>query len=65
MKDIVHFIKQRDGLLAYFPVEEEIPKCGKEWVTNMLQTLCFDDFQFFVGEQEMKHRAKIDEARKL
>ena len=44
MKDIVHFIKQRNGLLAYFPVEEEIPKCGKEWVTNMLQTLCFDEF---------------------
>ena len=44
MKDIVDFIRQRNDLLDYFPVEEEIPKCGKEWVTNMLQTLCFDEF---------------------
>ena len=39
MEQILAFIKDRPQLLEYFPTEEEIPKAGKEWVTNMLQTL--------------------------
>ena len=40
MEQILSFIKQRPDVLEYFPAEEEIPKSGKEWVVNMLQTLC-------------------------
>ena len=40
MEQMLNFIKARPIILEYFPAEEEIPKAGKEWVINMLQTLC-------------------------
>ena len=42
MTDIIVFIKKYPLIRPYFPADEEIPKCGKEWITNMLQTLMPD-----------------------
>ena len=48
MEQLLDFIKARPQLLEYFPAEEELPKAGKEWVANMLQTLCPEDFSALV-----------------
>ena len=61
MKDLLQLILSKPELKIYFPKEEEIPKCGKEWVANVLQSLCPDAFQSFVREKEQIRRQKIDE----
>ena len=48
MEQILAFIKGRPDALEYFPATEEIPKAGKEWVINMLQTLYHQEFQAWV-----------------
>ena len=39
MVDLVEFIRAYPDIRLYFPADEELAKCGKEWITNMLQTL--------------------------
>ena len=60
MEQILNFIKERPDVLQYFPAEEEIPKAGKEWVVNMLQTLCQTEFQAWVRRAEQSRKEKID-----
>ena len=36
MQDILAFIERYRDLHDYFPDICDIPKCGKEWVTNIL-----------------------------
>jgi len=64
MEQILSFIKQRPDVLEYFPAEEEIPKSGKEWVVNMLQTLCQMDFQAWIRQAEQARKEKIDQREK-
>ena len=61
MEQMLSFIKERPNILEYFPSEEEIPKAGKEWVVNMLQTLGQDDFQTWVRQAETARKEKIDQ----
>ena len=52
MTDMIAFIRARPPLLAYFPDEQEIPACGREWVANMLQTLTPTEFSAAVKRAE-------------
>ena len=52
LKDLIQFINSHDHLEAYFPKEEEIPKCGREWVANVLQTKYPEEFKRFVHHME-------------
>ena len=65
MADLLTFIRAHPRVAPFLPEEAEIPKAGREWVANMLQTLCPEDFQAYVREQERRRRAKIDDSRNL
>ena len=62
MPDLIEFIqdKNRKWLLDYFPDIEDIPKCGKKWVVDIIQTNCHDDFKVFVKKKEIQRQTKID-----
>ena len=60
MEQLITFIKARPPIQNYFPAEADLPKAGKEWITNMLQTLCQHDFQFLVRQAEQARRDKTD-----
>ena len=60
MQDILGFIETYGDLADYFPDLCDIPKCGKEWVVNMCQTLKPDEFNAFVRQKEKARRAKMD-----
>ena len=65
MVDLIEFIRAYPDIRLYFPADEELVKCGKEWITNMLQTLQPAEFTEFVKQQERIRRDKIDSQRKL
>ena len=48
----------------YFPDIEEIPKCGKAWVKNMLRILAEDEFRAWVSQICKLHREKVDRVQK-
>ena len=60
MEQLLAFIKERPQLLEYLPEEAELPKAGKEWIANMLQTLCQQEFQALVRHAEQARRDKSD-----
>jgi len=64
IKDIIAFIKTKPDIAVYFPEEEDIPKCGKEWVSNMLASLCNEEFEALVKAKVRDRRDKIDSSRK-
>lgn len=65
MPDLIQFIQNRKELYPFFPAFEDIPKCGREWVANILETKCTRDFQSFVKDMEQQRRQKIDQAKNL
>ena len=65
MKDLLGLIKNQVAIQDYFPVEEEIAKCGKEWVSNMLYSLCKSNFVDLVKSMEMARKVKIDATHQL
>jgi len=46
------------------PAEEEIAKCGKDWVCNVLATVANDEFEQFVRQQEALRKQEIDNAQR-
>ena len=45
MADLVSFLSERPRTHEYFPSFEELPKMGREWVANVLQALCGNEFE--------------------
>ena len=56
MQDLLIFIERYGDLADYFPDLCDIPKCGKVWVANMLQTIMPAEFNEFVREKEKARR---------
>ena len=48
MPELMNFIFKHPSLVEYFPEQEETPKCGREWITNILYTLAAEDFKQLV-----------------
>ena len=61
MTDMIAFIRASPPLPAYFPEEQEIPACGREWVANMLQTLSPQEFSAWVRQAEQARRTRMDD----
>ena len=59
MADLIVFLRARPQIHDYFPAHEELPKMGREWVANVLQALCGEEFEQFVRQKEAAHREKV------
>jgi len=57
-------VHQNQELQEYFPETDEIHKCGREWVANVLATVCGQQFEELVQVKEKERRQKLDEQNK-
>jgi len=48
MKNLLKFIEERPELTNFLPNDEEIVKSGRDWVANVLQTKCCENFSSYV-----------------
>ena len=59
MRDVLGFINDHKEVLAYLPIAKEIMKVPKQWLLNVVGSVCGQPFVKWIKERVVARNNKI------